>query len=397
MHEQPKVFIGIPLLREFENIELLLNNLKSQTFPDFRVVICVNQPEGWWNDSEKESDCIDNKKTLARLAEERSLDLSIIDKSSKGNGWHGKEKGVGWARKLIFEKILGEAKNGDIIISLDADTDFSERYIQSIVRQFSENPTADAIAVPYYHRLGNNAELNRMILYYEIYMRYYLLNLLRIESPFAFTALGSAIAFRAETYKKIGGITPVEAGEDFYLVQKICKKSRLLLWNPECVYPSARTSDRVPFGTGQAVNKPIGKSLDLYPLYKKEFFDKIKDSYLLFASLFEAETDTPISAFLKKQLKTEDLWEPLRRNFKTKEQFIRACHERFDGLRILQFLKANQPHDFSNEREIQQYLLQEYHHRVEDFSFEDCPLEFLSSLRDFLFEKEAAARRNHDK
>ena len=396
MQKQPKVFIGIPILREFENIELLLTHLKSQTFSNFEVIFCVNQPESWWDNPEKEKDCIDNQKTIERLRKEDRLQITIINKSSKGNGWQGKEKGVGWARKLIFEKILKQAKENDIVISLDADTTFSENYIESVVHQFKEHPKAGGLVVPYYHQLGNDAEQNRMILYYEIYMRYYLLNLLRINSPFAFTALGSAIAFTVGTYKKIGGITPVEAGEDFYLVQKICKKSQILLWNGASVYPSSRTSDRVPFGTGQAVNKTIEESLISYPLYKKESFDKINESYKSFPGLFDEEVNTPITSFLKEQLKTENLWESLRKNYKTKEQFKRACHERFDGLRILQFLKANQPEYLSNETELQTFLNEIYQYKIENFSFKDCSIDFLSSLRSFLFEKELEARRLHD-
>ena len=396
MQKYSKIFIGIPILREFENIELLLNNLKSQTFKDFRIVVCINQPENWWNDAEKEKYCIDNQKTIEKLKEEKNLQITIIDKSSKGNGWQGKEKGVGWARKLIFEEILKQAKDKDIIISLDADTSFSENYTKSIYNNFKENPHIGGLVVPYYHRLNKSSEQNRQILHYEIYMKYYLLNLLRIHSPFAFTALGSAIAFTADTYRKIGGITPVEAGEDFYLIQKICKKSQILLWNSEYVYPSARVSDRVPFGTGQAVNKTIEESIVLYPLYSGESFDKIKESYELFPCLFEAEIDMPITLFLKQQLKTENLWESLRKNFKTKEKFVKACHERFDGLRILQFLRVNQPEQFFSEKEIQQFFMKEYQKEVDDFFFKDCSIEFLSSMRDFLLERELEARKRHD-
>lgn len=396
MQKRPKVFIGIPMLREWENIEYLLFDLKSQTYSDFELIACVNQPDDWWDNPEKKYDCVNNQETIKKLVQEKDIRITIIDKSSKDKGWKGKEKGVGWARKLIFEKILEKAEKHDIIISLDADTKFSENYVQSVIQRFQENPNAGGIAVPYFHRLTEDEKQNRLILYYEIYMRYYLLNLLKIESPYAFTALGSAIAFTADIYKKIGGITPVEAGEDFYLIQKICKKSQLLLWNSEYVYPSARISDRVPFGTGQAVNKSINESLMTFPLYSIDSFEKIKKSYDLFPPLFTQEIEIPITDFLQKQLKTENLWEPLRKNFKTKEQFVKACHERFDGLRILQFLKANQPDNFSNEKELQRFFDENYHHKINDFSFSNCSIKFLSDIRDFLFEKELGFRKIHE-
>ena len=46
-----------------------------------------------------------------------------------------------------------------------------------------------------------------------------------------------------------------------------------------------------------------------------------------------------MTSFLRQQLDTDDLWEPLRRNFRTREHFVHACEERVDGLRILQYLK----------------------------------------------------------
>jgi hypothetical protein len=49
-----------------------------------------------------------------------------------------------------------------------------------------------------------------------------------------------------------------------------------------------------------------------------------------------------MTSFLKSVFKTDDLWNPLRENYKNEEQFIRACHSKVDGLRILQFLKEEQ-------------------------------------------------------
>ena len=39
-------------------------------------------------------------------------------------------------------------------------------------------------------------------------------------------------------------------------------------------------------------------------------------------------------------MKADDIWQPLRHNHKTRERFVRACHERLDGLRILQYIKT---------------------------------------------------------
>jgi hypothetical protein len=60
------------------------------------------------------------------------------------------------------------------------------------------------------------------------------------------------------------------AGEDFYFLQALTKvlygKGRLPVKLPATVYPSARISNRVPFGTGQKISDIIaGASPPAYP------------------------------------------------------------------------------------------------------------------------------------
>ena len=50
---QNHIHIAIPLLDELENLDLLFQNLASQTLRDFSVYLCVNQPDEWWNDKIK--------------------------------------------------------------------------------------------------------------------------------------------------------------------------------------------------------------------------------------------------------------------------------------------------------------------------------------------------------
>ena len=59
-----------------------------------------------------------------------------------------------------------------------------------------------------------------------------------------------------------------------------------------------------------------------------------------FPDLFDRTVETPLDSFLKSQLKADELWQPLRDNHKTADRFVRACHERLDGLRILQYVKT---------------------------------------------------------
>ena len=335
-----KLHIAIPALDELDFLPHTLDTIaKQKTGYPFQVYICINQPDAWWSDEKKVNICKNNQTLLRFLENFKGFNIYIIDKTSVNHGWRENGSGVGWARKTLFEEIFKTAADEDVIISLDADTLFNKLYFQSIGDNFTQNKM-DVVSVPYYHKLTNDEDANRAILLYEIYLRNYFINMHRIGSPYAFTAIGSAIAVRVKALKKIRGITPLNSGEDFYLLQKLRKMSPISNYNSEMVYPAARFSTRVPFGTGPAMIKFRSGNFETYPYYHHSLFDKIKETYDIISELFTEDKETEFIDFLKKQYKTDDLWGPLRKNFKTLPQFTRAFHEKADGLRILQFLKA---------------------------------------------------------
>lgn len=335
------ISIAVPMLAERDNLPMLLERLRQQSFHNFSLYCCVNNEEGGMGYEE-------NQECLRLLQSVNDLHITIIDKSSPGCGWMGKKKGVGWARKLLFERILEEHNDNEIVVSLDADTDFDTNYLAAVLDTMNTYSNHSAFCVPYYHPLGGNETLDRPMLRYECYMRHYLIHLLRIANPYAFTALGSAIVFPIWAYRRVGGITPLQGGEDFYLLQKFAKTGQII--NNFCppydsqnktVRPQGRVSFRVPFGTGPAISKGVENMEDSYPFYSEQGFADIKATFDAFPQLYHADTDTPMSLFLRQQLATDDLWGPLRKNFKTEALFIHACVERVDGLRILQYLKNN--------------------------------------------------------
>ena len=352
------ISVAVPMLDELESVGTLLECLRRQTFRAFTLYACVNQPESWHgSDNLWQRQVVENNRmTIERLSKSTDLDIVVIDRSSKGFGWTEKRKGVGWARKVLMERIADERGDDEIIVSLDADTRFDADYFASVVGAFDRHPFISAISVPYYHPLTGDEIIDRRLLRYECYMRHYMINMLEICSPYAFTALGSAMAFTVAAYKKAGGITPLQGGEDFYLMQKFVKTGTVLVGGEDMehlmVRPQGRISRRVPFGTGPAVAMNITEQKQKYPFYKKEGFELVKDTYERFGELYDGDVETPMTAFLKEQLKTDDLWSPLRKNFKTKDLFVRACKEKVDGLRILQFLRTiggEEPLDFEKE------------------------------------------------
>src|SRR5574344_382713 len=169
--------IAIPAMNEMSFLPRTLQAILNQkTDSSFKVYICVNQPDSWWDDAERKSVCDDNYRLLDYLKSVNDMDLAVLDYSSRGNGWQGKQYGVGWARKVLFDHILDIADDDDILISMDADTYFEESYFESIVRNFKRHKMWQAISVPYYHPLTDDDSANRAILRYELYMRNFAIN-----------------------------------------------------------------------------------------------------------------------------------------------------------------------------------------------------------------------------
>lgn len=388
-------------MNEPETLSQTFSCFANQSCSRFKVFICVNQPDEWWDDPVRKEVCMENLKTLRWLKQQNEFPITLIDRSTRGNGWKGKQHGVGWARKTIMDAISEDANDEDIILSLDADTTFGELYLESVLKNFNNHPEAISLSIPYYHFPVSDEGIYRAILRYEIYLRHYLLNLLRIGSPYAFTALGSALACTVQAYRRIGGLTPKLSGEDFYFLQQLKKNGKLLIWNDLKVYPAARLSDRVYFGTGPALIRGTMGNWSSYPIYSCESFDLIKATTDLFLSFYQKTPDTPVNQFLIKSSREEDPWAPLRKNYKQPCQFIRACHSKLDGLRILQFLKQRQKeHPVSDEESLKNYLFQHFHLRdlagivksLDELSFRHSGVDQLEQIRQFLMKQEDQIR-----
>lgn len=337
-----KTWVAIPAFEEADFLPQTINSILSQTVSDFEVVVCVNQPDSWWESVDKSDVCINNQRTISYLQSIKDDRIHVIDKSSRGLGFSDKRCGVGWARKTLGEWVVERANSDDILVFTDGDTVFDNNYLEEIINCFKGSKKTVGVAAPYYHRLTHCESIDRAMLRYELYMRCYAINMYLINNRYAPTAIGSAISVRCSAYKSVGGITPYRSGEDFYFLQKLIKYGHVSTKCSARVYPATRTSARVDFGTGPAIIKGIEGDWSSYPIYHPSIFEEVKETFLLFETLFERDINTPMSDFLIRQLSDNDLWCPLRRNFKTKTQFIRACSEKVDGLRIFQYLKSRQ-------------------------------------------------------
>lgn len=191
-----------------------------------------------------------------------------------------KHAGVGLARKIGMEwAIRGFMKcnNKDgVIISLDADCTVSENYLLSIENQFLIVRT-NCCVINFTHRvISNIGSLTNAIVQYEQYIWYFRDALNFIGFPYYYHTIGSAFAVSADAYVRVGGIGRQQGGEDFYFLQKLFQLGKIVELTKTFVYPEARFSERIPFGTGPALEKIISSTDNILRVYSMESFLALK-------------------------------------------------------------------------------------------------------------------------
>ena len=202
----------------------------------------------------------------------------------------GHQTGAGLPRKLGMDEAIRHF-NGDksgIIVSLDADCLVENNYLTEIYRNFNEYGLNSA-TIQFHHPVNHLETADPLRIAtenYEEYLRYYRLALEYCGYPYPYYTIGSAFAITAETYLKAGGMGKQQSGEDFYFLQKVFPLGKTRFIDTTCVYPAARTSDRVPFGTGPALQKMLSENQLSKYSYRVEAFGTLKDFfgriYLLF-------------------------------------------------------------------------------------------------------------------
>jgi hypothetical protein len=184
--------------------------------------------------------------------------------------------GVGWARKMVMDEAARRMEQDSIIICLDGDCLVEKNYLKEVSHYFSTHPECDAGSIHYEHQLVTLAgEERNAIIEYELHLRYLVHALRWAGHPFAFQTVGSSMAVRRSAYLSHGGMNTRKAGEDFYFLQKFIEIGSLQEISSTTVYPSARISYRVPFGTGRAMSQLLSSqngwvttSMDIYKQLK---------------------------------------------------------------------------------------------------------------------------------
>ena len=302
---------------------------------------------------------------LLQNISDRHLRLAFVDASSPGLEIPQHSGGVGMARKIGMDIALRVLKNSSneprTILSLDADTRVQANYL-SVVKRFISSGQARTGVIAYAHQMPGDEVAKQAICSYEIFLRYWVLGLQYAQSPYAFHSIGSTIVTTTDAYLSVRGMNRREAAEDFYFLNKLAKTGPVRQIKETVVYPSARISVRVPFGTGAAVGKRIANARQEHALDDPRIFRILKDWLALMKNSFDRsesgilamakEIDAGLEAFLIGRRFLSD-WPKIRRNTKDRKTYERQCHGWFDGFETLKLIN---------------YLTKEFYPRVDQSS-----------------------------
>lgn len=352
-------------------MEQVFANFSAQPLPPILVIVVVNAPTNAGAAELQSSKLhlqhlstqISNAQPLARnkdqtisvptmlgiWSENPSIQLCIIDRCSKPASRIDPKLGVGLARKLAADIALVFIHAGCVqqpwIYSTDADAVLPADY-------FSSEPpkNAAALSLPFTHH-SNDPQLQQRSQLYEMHMRAYASRLANAGSPYGYLSLGSALACSAEHYAQVRGFPKRNAGEDFYLLNKLVKTGAIVSPNSTPIQLNARYSDRVPFGTGPALINwpPQGQAVTTYPdqaftllaellgLFKQCSASREPDIDLTFEEGLAQLTD-PIPATVAALDPKNELGKLFAKNISAKVK-QKAAHDWFDALKTLRFVR----------------------------------------------------------
>lgn len=265
------------------------------------------------------------------------------------------KQGVGRARRIGCDLALHLITEGQVdsqwICSGDADACWSD-----VLFDQAWPSAASAVTLPFTHLPTDDQQLSEATLLYELRLHHYVLQLMAINSSYAFHTLGSACAFNAEAYAAVRGMPLRSAAEDFYILNKLAKVAPVHRATGLMVTIETRTSSRVPFGTGPALQKltesaaPINEPI----FYDTRCFEVLNQVHQLFERWISSETngfasdlETEVGSALAKpigekleQWHYQDAITHIRKAGATPDQRRLHLVTWFDGFKTLQLIHA---------------------------------------------------------
>ena len=340
-------------------IESLSNSIPTAVLDDTLTLVVVNNrpPESanTANQIELMEQIDDNTQTLKWLKDmnvKGTLPLAWIDASSPGHElppWGG----VGLARKIGCDSVLAlllELKKPIAFddfkfFSLDADTIVSPDYLEIAGHELQKRRCTGAV-ISFKHQEADSPEGQAAIDEYEAFLHYYVKGLRWAGSPYAFHTIGSCLCFTASGYVRANGFAARRlAGEDFYFCMELAKVGAICEINKIMVFPSARISRRVPFGTGKRMAEAALNGRGPLLVYDFQVFVRLRELLTAVSTFADAGADR-ICAELASHSTREFLesrgfsriWGRFQRQYKTRDALLAAFHRWFDGFVTLKYI-----------------------------------------------------------
>lgn len=315
---------------------------------DVEIIVVINGPEGM-NETAREN----NLAVLRQTTEWGSVSAARLPDWLRVFGlWYEdlpiRHAGVGMARKLGMDEAVGRIgqtqKADGLIVCLDADCEVEANYLSQIDKEFSMHRDCPGVSIYFEHPppRGESSALTEAIVDYELHLRCYIAGQRFARFPYAFHTVGSAMACRGASYAEQGGMNRRKAGEDFYFIQKLVALGGYRALNSATVYPAARLSDRVPFGTGPAMKSSLNAAEGLRT-FSPDIFQELRTFCALVfdeppSQLAKQVKDLPaaLAEFLQNQNFSERLIE-IEDNVSDPANFRKRIFRWFNAFRFLKF------------------------------------------------------------
>jgi len=337
-----KRFIASPLAQQQALMVIVINQpdcdnnllLQQQLFQD-----CCALGKLVWQNNSLTLVSLTNPDTNVNSA------LLLVDRFSTAIP---EKMGVGLARKigtdLLVALIAKKFINSTWLYSSDADTSLPDNYFTTLAA-IPKNTVAACFN--FYHHSDNN-DIHQANHLYEQALRYYVAGLSYANSPYNFFTIGSILAFSANAYACARGFPKRSAGEDFYLLNKLAKLGKVSFADKCVLKIEARTSDRVPFGTGPAVKEILSlqQAKQDYCYYHPQVFDHLKQLLSNFSQLWEYRHNlvewyshqTEITALSLQSIGFDQFVQKQQNSSST--QFNKQLQVWFDAFKTLKYIHA---------------------------------------------------------
>lgn len=283
------IAIIIPIKNENPGFQETIHSLLKCTPPKRTKIAVIAVVNNSANDSD---DIKENNrqsllwlKSFAERSSQTRLQVAWID-ASQQKPLDPKDAGVGLARKSGMDEALVRLADPlkGLLVCLDADCTVNMDYLIAIEEEYLFGEFKAGVARFEHSTDGLSQEHLSAILSYELYIRLYAAGVTYAGSHYSYLPVGSTIITTGAVYMAAEGMNKRKAAEDFYFLEKVAKFTPIKTIHGAMVYPSARTSRRVPFGTGPAVDDILKGERNPDLIYNPEIFNYLRDWLSMFSA-----------------------------------------------------------------------------------------------------------------